>query len=199
MFETIREDAMRYRWADGSRPWQCLTYPGFWITLTYRFGHWGAARRSRLLRRLLHVLHVLLAFPWKACKNVDLPASAVIGGGLRMVHPHSILIPNHVEIGSGVSVYHEVTFGTGPIPGVPKVGNNVMIYPGAKLLGGITVGDNVYIGANAVLTKDAPDNSTVAAPLSRVIPSTTTRAVRDVHRKKQSAPSPQKSVSENTG
>ncbi|GAA3319001.1 hypothetical protein GCM10020331_024100 [Ectobacillus funiculus] len=52
---------------------------------------------------------------------------------------------------------------------VPKIGNNVYIGPGAKIFGGITIGNNVSIGANSVVTKDVPDNVTVVGIPAKII------------------------------
>ena len=43
--------------------------------------------------------------------------------------------------------------------GSPTIGDNVVLYPGAKVVGNVVIGDNVVIGANAVVTKDIPANS----------------------------------------
>jgi serine acetyltransferase len=53
-----------------------------------------------------------------------------------------------------------------------------MLFAGAKLLGGIAIGDDVHVGANAVVTKSVPDGATVAAPPSRAIPKETAKVVR---------------------
>ncbi len=68
------------------------------------------------------------------------------------------------EIGNNCIIYHNVTLGgTGKETKNrhPKIGNNVIIGCGAKILGPITIGNNVKIGANSVITKSIPDNSTV--------------------------------------
>jgi serine O-acetyltransferase len=52
---------------------------------------------------------------------------------------------------------------------VPIIGDNVEIYPGAKIIGNISIGNNVKIGANAVVSFDVPDNSTVIVEKPRVI------------------------------
>jgi len=57
----------------------------------------------------------------------------------------------------------------GNYPGVPKIGDNVYIAPGAKLIGGITIGNNVAIGANSVVTKSIPDNAVVVGIPGEVI------------------------------
>lgn len=53
--------------------------------------------------------------------------------------------------------------------GIPTIGNNVTIYAGAKVFGKITIGDDVVIGANAVVTKDIPSHSMVAGVPAKII------------------------------
>lgn len=53
--------------------------------------------------------------------------------------------------------------------GIPRIGNNVILSSGAKIIGGITIGNNVTIGANAVVTKDVPDNSIAVGIPAKVI------------------------------
>lgn len=173
MFDNIRADMRMYDDAGG---W--YSQLGFYITATYRFGHWARQVESRPVRLGCRVAHRAMATPWRFFRNVHLPAGAEIGPGLRMVHAHSILVAPDSKIGSRCSLYHEVTLGTGPTPGVPSLGDNVMVFAGAKLLGGITVGTDAYIGANAVLTKDVPPGATAAAPPTRAIPKETARIVR---------------------
>ncbi|WP_272869425.1 serine O-acetyltransferase [Paraprevotella clara] len=55
-------------------------------------------------------------------------------------------------------IFQGVIIGVGT-SGIPRIGNNVILSSGAKIIGGITIGNNVTIGANAVVTKDVPDNS----------------------------------------
>ena len=57
----------------------------------------------------------------------------------------------------------------GKYQGVPTIGNGVYIGPGAKVIGKISIGSNVAIGANAVVTTDVPDNACVAGVPARVI------------------------------
>ncbi|WP_281792619.1 hypothetical protein [Paraprevotella clara] len=55
-------------------------------------------------------------------------------------------------------IFQGVIIGVGT-SGIPRIGNNIILSSGAKIIGGITIGNNVTIGANAVVTKDVPDNS----------------------------------------
>jgi serine O-acetyltransferase len=173
VFDNIRADMKVYETEGG---WYGQL--GFYITATYRFGHWARKIKSPPLRLGARVAHGAMATPWRFFRNVVIPAGAEIGPGLRMVHPQSILIPPGSKIGAGCSIYQEVTLGTGSAPGVPEVGDNVMLFVGAKLLGGIEVGDDVHVGANAVVTKSVPDGATVSAPPSRAIPKATAKVVR---------------------
>ncbi|RLB51868.1 MAG: hypothetical protein DRJ42_16030 [Deltaproteobacteria bacterium] len=173
MFDKIRADMHMYE-SDGG--W--ATELGFYVTATYRFGHWARGLESKPLRLGGLVAHQALATPWRFFRNVYLPTAADIGPGLRMVHPQSILVPPESKIGANCSLYHGVTLGTGSAPGVPSVGDNVMVFAGAKLLGGITIGSDVHVGANAVVTKNVPEGATVSAPPSRAIPKATAQVVR---------------------
>lgn len=166
MFENLRRDRAQYA-ARGLS----LTHPGFWIVAVYRFGAW-ADSLPLLLRVPMWVLYRLLKLPLRIF-NVDLWAGrrgARIGAGLCLIHPGNIIVGGGVEMGEDCLIFHEVTIGTGHTPGTPKIGRNVTIYPGARVLGGIVIGDNSMVGANCVVTKDVPPESIIVVAPSRVIP-----------------------------
>ena len=64
-------------------------------------------------------------------------------------------------IGMNCLIFQQVTIGAGSVSGLPKIGGHVDIGTGASILGGITIGDNVKVGANSVVISDVPDNCTV--------------------------------------
>ncbi len=75
--------------------------------------------------------------------------------------PHGIkgiIISNQAVIGKEVTIYHQVTIGGGKDGGSPVIGDYCLIGPGAKIIGGIRIGNNVKIGANCVVVKDIPEN-----------------------------------------
>lgn len=99
---------------------------------------------------------------WRLRKkyNIIFGANAQIGKNLSIPHYLSVVIGDGVHLGDDCQIYQCVTLGQ-KNGMYPHVGNNVCIYPGAKIFGNIRIGDNVVIGANAVVTKDVPDNAVV--------------------------------------
>lgn len=94
----------------------------------------------------------------------ELPASALLGAGLRLPHLNGIIISPMAKVGEDCTIFHQVTLGVNgrkSLELAPVVGNRVSIGAGAKLIGPISIGDDVVIGANAVVTKDVPPHATV--------------------------------------
>lgn len=87
----------------------------------------------------------------------------ILGHGLN-----GIVIAGGAKIGKNCEISHQVTIGRSK-NGVPTIGNNVYIGPGAKIFGNIKVGNNVRIGANCVVFENVPDNATVVLQRPRVI------------------------------
>jgi len=82
-----------------------------------------------------------------------------------VISPKAI-IGNNCNLSCGVVIGE--TF-RGKRRGVPVIGDKVYIAPGAKVIGGVTIGDNVAIGTNCVVTKDIPDNAVVIGVPGRII------------------------------
>jgi serine O-acetyltransferase len=95
-----------------------------------------------------------------------------IGSGFYIGHFGGIVISPNVTIGKNCNISQGVTIGNvnrGVNKGVPVLGNNVYIGPGAKIIGNIVIGDNVAIGSNCVVTKSMPNNSVVVGVPGKVI------------------------------
>ena len=84
---------------------------------------------------------------------------------------YGIIISGEAEIGENCTIFHQVTIGTNG-KGVPKIGDNVTIGAGAKVLGPIHIGNNVSIGANVVITENIPDNCIVVCDKPQIIQKT---------------------------
>lgn len=95
----------------------------------------------------------------------------------RPTMPHGIsgvFISSGAQIGKNCTIFHQVTIGSNTLPdsagcGAPVIGDNVYIGCGAKIIGNVTIGDNVRIGANCVVTTDIPANCTVVLEKPRII------------------------------
>ena len=170
MFETIRRDAARYREYGGW--WQHL---GFWTVATYRLGTWARGLPVPGVRHLLLVAAWLVKQPFRLLLHVELPSRTRIGPGFALIHPYNVLVGPGVEIGEDCTVYHEVTLGSGPVPGEPRLERNVVLFAGARVFGGVVVGASSEVGANCVVTKDVPAMSLVMTALPRTIPQSLVR------------------------
>lgn len=90
----------------------------------------------------------------------------------RPVLPHGlngIIVSQYAKIGKNCTIYHQVTIGSKDDKYAPLIGDNVIIYPHAIIVGGIRVGNNAVIGAGAVVTKDVPENAVVAGNPAKII------------------------------
>lgn len=166
MFENLRRDRARYAEVGG---W--LRSAGFWLVAVHRFGTWVDALPT-VLRLPLWIVYRIAHLPYFLF-NVHLWAGSRgtrIGPGFALIHPNNVYFAPGVEIGAGCLIHHEVTLGMGHDYGIPKIGNNVIIFPGARVLGGLTVGDDAMIGANCVVQRDVPDGTVVMPATNRMLP-----------------------------
>lgn len=163
MWRELRRDSERYAKLGG---WS--TRLGFWVGATYRLGYW-AHLQTLIVRVPALMLYRVLKLPWLVFLRVNICPQVKIGAGLCLIHPSNILIPGGVEIGEDCLVFHDVTLGTGPLKGLPRIGDRVDLYVGARVLGGITVGDGSMIGANCVVTRSVPAGCAVVTAPARVL------------------------------
>ncbi len=91
----------------------------------------------------------------------------VFGPGLCLVHRGTIVVNPAVRAGANCRIHPSTSIGD--YNGTPVLGDNVYIGPGAKLYGPITIGNNVAIGANAVVNSSFPDNCTIGGIPARVL------------------------------
>lgn len=100
--------------------------------------------------------------------HVDISFEAKIGEDLKLPHPMNIVIGRGCTLGKKCTIYHGVTLGQNKDK-FPRIGDNVIIYMGAKIVGDVVVGNNAIIGANAVVVKDVLENQIVAGVPAKCI------------------------------
>lgn len=105
--------------------------------------------------------------------GIEIHESAIIGEGLYIAHLGNIVIGHDTVIGKHASIHQGVTFGghgrNTEQCGFPKSGDFVYFGAGAKIVGGVIIGNHVMIGCNAVVVKDIPDNGTAVGIPARVV------------------------------
>jgi serine O-acetyltransferase len=129
----------------------------------YRVGNWLHRHRVPLLPRVVYYLTFLIF-------NSAIPPSCRIGSGSRFAYGGiGVVLHSRCRIGKGVLIGQNVTIGGSFGSEVPTIGDNVFIGPGVRIIGGIHVGSNVVLGANAVVIQDIPDNCVAAGVPARVL------------------------------
>ena len=131
-----------------------ILYPGLHAIWAHRLSHRLWTRGLRFLARANSQLA-------RAVTGIEIHPGARIGKRFFIDHGMGVVIGETTEIGDDVMLYHGVTLGgrTQDATGKrhPTLANGVVVGSGAKILGPITVGPNTVVGANAVVTKDAPE------------------------------------------
>jgi len=133
---------------------------GFWALLIYRFGRWRYGIRPGWLRKpFSFVYHVLFKLV-QILTGIELPCEVEIGNGFVIDHFGGIIISGYAKFGANCRIRNGVVVGLKNVeePIAPVIGDNVDIGSGAKVLGPIRIGNNVRIGANAVVLCDVPDD-----------------------------------------
>lgn len=171
LLERLRADLRRQSEIDGG-PGDLLFCQGSWATVVYRIGQFIYERP-----RPAHFLPAKLAYRLankmiEVTTGISIPASVKIGPGLYIGHFGEIIIHSDAVIGQRFSIGQGVTIGTKGQGGggVPVIGDDVYLGVGSKVLGDISVGDNVSVGANAVVVKDVPPDSIAVGVPARVLP-----------------------------
>lgn len=139
-------------------------YQGLHASVAHRVAHFFYKLQLFFIARFISQLA-------RFSTGIEIHPGAKIGKELFIDHGMGVVIGETSIIGDNVLLYQGVTLGgTGLEKGKrhPTIGNDVVVGTGAKILGNITIGDNSYIGANAVVIKDVPPNSTVVGVPGRV-------------------------------
>ena len=139
-----------------------LAYPGVKAVFFHKIAHFFCVAKFDLIARIISQFSRFLT-------GIEIHPKAIIGKNLFIDHGMGVVIGETSEIGDNVTIYHAVTLG-GISPSIdsneqrnvkrhPTLKNNVVVGSGAQVLGPIIVEENAKIGANAVVTKNVPENA----------------------------------------
>ncbi|MBS1131263.1 MAG: serine O-acetyltransferase [Proteobacteria bacterium] len=141
------------------------TYPGVHAILAHRLSH-------RLWQNGWRFAARFLSFLSRTLTNVDIHPGATIGHRFFIDHGAGVVIGETAEVGDDVTLYHGVTLGgTSWNKGKrhPTLADGVVVGAGAKILGPISIGERVRVGANSVVVKDVPADRTVVGVPGRIV------------------------------
>jgi serine O-acetyltransferase len=136
-------------------------HAAIWATLIYRLSNWCSRHRIRGLPILLERINLHLF-------GIEIGSSVPIGPGLYIPHPSGTVIMAS-RIGANCSFIHAVTIGMRETWEFPVIGDAVMVGAGARVLGGIRLGEGCRIGANAVVLDSVPDRVSAVGVPARVV------------------------------
>jgi serine O-acetyltransferase len=159
LFKKISLDAKSYRKE------VCLTKLGFYSALFYRLSRYLCLHGFSILGRLLQFFSHIIT-------GAEISNRAIIGPGLRILHPTGVVIGPYVRIGAnpmicqGCAIVSNGAIGTAE----PIVGDNLWAGPGCKIMGKIILGDKVKVGPNSVVLKNVQSNKVAFGIPARIMP-----------------------------
>jgi len=153
-----------------------LTYPGVKAVFFHRIANFFSVAKFDLVARMISQFSRFLT-------GIEIHPKANIGKNLFIDHGMGVVIGETSEIGDNVTIYHMATLG-GISPSIdsnnqrnvkrhPTLKDNVVVGSGAQVLGPVVVGKNAKIGANAVVTKDVPENAVMVGIPAKNVGTTT--------------------------
>ena len=153
MFDNIRHDLQAYGGDFAAQ--------GFWAMLVYRFGRWRYTVQPPVLRKLLSLVYKVLYKLAQIVTGIELPCEVEVGRNFVIDHFGGVVVSGFAKFGNNCRLRNGVVVGLARTddPCAPVIGDDVDIGAGAKVLGRIRIGNRVLIGANAVVTRDVPDDS----------------------------------------
>ena len=169
MLQNLRVDLHRLKATRSGSTWRILIEAllfetGFQAVVLYRASH-------AFKKRAIPFMGPLLCRLCQWLTGVEIAPATVIGPGLMISHGQGIVIGQWARIGSHCHLHQQVTLGAKDVDRIdqmPSLGDHVAIGAGAKLLGGIHIGDGAVVGPNAFLTRDVPAGGKALAPYAEI-------------------------------
>jgi serine O-acetyltransferase len=171
----INSDILRYRATGSTSTFKIIfLYQAFWASFTYRVFDflYIKTQSCHALRLLVSIFYHISNKIIQITTGISIPAGTRIGEGLYLAHYGPIMISGASKLGDNCNIGNQVIIGFGKSkskPGHPELGNRVFVGPGAKIFGPVKIGNDVAIGANAVVTGDVPDRALVGGIPAKII------------------------------
>lgn len=164
LFELIRADFIRHG--------RSLTEAAFVSLVIYRWGRWALTIRNPLGRWLASKIYGFFKVFVLNVTKIWIPPQVRIGDDFHIIHAEgSLSIHPQAIIGHRCGVMHNVTIGTNMRGRAPIIGDDVFIGVNSTVLGPITIGDRVRIGANTAVSTNVPSDSVVIGSPAKIYPS----------------------------
>ncbi|MDK2971485.1 MAG: serine O-acetyltransferase [Candidatus Sumerlaeota bacterium] len=154
-----------------------LFNPGYRVVVLYRLAEW--LRRLPLPMRIGRLFALAILTRLSRVPGVEIRTRQPIGEGVVFPHPHDIVIGGGARIGRNATIYNGVTFGGkgGDIEDesgdlfarYPRIGDDVIVYPGAKIIGPVEIGSRCVIGANSVVLQSFDEDCVIAGVPARLV------------------------------
>jgi len=177
VFENIRKDIDRKIRGYGVRPQDKTFFRkrvtpllelGTAAVVVYRFGRWVYSIKIPVLRQLLIFIYLVVNTVCLMLTGIHIHWESEIGPGL-VVHNCSCIFVLAKRIGHSCTINQGVSVASVRGTGWPTIGNNVYLGAGCKVIGGVTIGDNVVVSANSLVAADVPSDCTVMGVPARII------------------------------
>jgi serine O-acetyltransferase len=177
VFENIREDIARKMRGYGVRPEDQTFFRqritpllelGTHAVIVYRFGRWVYEIKIPVIRQVMIGIYLVITTICLMLTGIHIHRKSPIGPGL-VIHNCSCIFILATRIGHSCTVNQGVSVASVRGTGWPTIGNNVYLGAGCKVMGGVTVGDNVVVSPNSVVIADVPSNCTVMGVPARII------------------------------
>lgn len=174
VFQLIAADFRRYRATGGKNFVKMLLNPGFLGTTAFRLNRslYYFFRPIPLLGSVYAVLSFIHLKFMQIFLGFSFPEKTEIGKGIFISHLGTIILNSEVKIGENCNLGPMIVIGWGKSKGkggCPQIGDRVFIGPGAKIFGPVKIGNDVAIGANAVVNFDVPDRATVVGNPGKIL------------------------------
>ncbi|MCR5484735.1 MAG: hypothetical protein K6F09_03995 [Clostridiales bacterium] len=172
--EYIRADLFRYSGKSDKKTLKKYKkgFGGFQYTYCMRMCTWYSQCKDPFGRYVLYPYYKIREKRIGLKCGFEISEKTVIGKGLHIAHFSGVTVHIDAVLGDNVSVSTCTTIGQTLKDGkvlTPVIGNNVYIAPGARVIGPVRIGNNVAVGANAVVTHDLPDNAVAAGVPAKIL------------------------------